>query len=287
MEQPRSLLAALKHWSAVQPGKTLHTFMDDHGAEVESLTYGQLQARATALAAKMLDPASRGMQPGDRALLVFPPCLDFIVAFYACLLAGVVAVPVFPPDPRGKGAKEVALFAAVVRTSGATTALTSKAYNLATKLGGLKRLFTGSGGSGGGLGAWPEHLAWVVVDEVAQKETPGAKASEDYPKGTAAALQAAAVADASGANRDTPAFLQFTSGSTSEPKGVVISHGNLGHNLSLIVAGLKAADDTVPNTCTHAHPTRTCLLRLRGNQRHKLRQRLRPKDWRGGSVWGL
>ena len=246
METSRSLLGALKHWAAFQPDKTLHIFVDDRGAEVERLTYRQLRERSTILAAKLLDPASHGMQSGDRALLVFPPCLDFIVAFYACLLAGMVAVPVFPPDPRGKGGKEVALFAAVVRTSGATIALTSKSYNLATKLGGFKRLFSGSeasGSSSSGLGAWPEHLKWMVVDEMAHGER---VLSIDYfPTNTKEALQAVADADASGTNRSQPAFLQFTSGSTSEPKGVIISHGNLAHNLSLIIDGLQASEDTV------------------------------------------
>jgi len=249
METSRSLLSALKHWAALQPDKTLHTFVDDRGAEVERLTYRQLLERSTNLAAKLLDPASHGMRSGDRALLVFPPCLDFIVAFYACLLAGVVAVPVFPPDPRGKGGKEVALFAAVVRTSGASIALTSKSYNLANKLGGLKRLFTGSDTSSGsgqnGLGAWPEHLKWMVVDEMAQGEKVHSSTRETFPTSTREALQAVAEADASGVNRAQPAFLQFTSGSTSEPKGVIISHGNLAHNLSLIIEGLRASDDTV------------------------------------------
>jgi long-subunit acyl-CoA synthetase (AMP-forming) len=66
-----------------------------------------------------------------------------------------------------------------------------------------------------------------------------------FPTNTKEALQAVADADASGTNRSQPAFLQFTSGSTSEPKGVIISHGNLAHNLSLIIDGLQASEDTV------------------------------------------
>ena len=117
----RSLLEALEHWAAAQPDKVLHTFLDDRGDPVSSITYRGLLDQSAALAATLLAPSGSsssssgsgaalspsssggsgvggcGLKPGDRALLVFPPSLDFIVAFYACLRAGVIAVPVFPP----------------------------------------------------------------------------------------------------------------------------------------------------------------------------------------------
>ena len=102
----RTLLQALDYWAAAQPDKVLHTFLDDRGNPVNALTYSGLLAQSRAVAATLLSSSSSsssgrkkgcGLRRGDRALLVFPPCLDFIVTFYACLRAGIVAVPVFPP----------------------------------------------------------------------------------------------------------------------------------------------------------------------------------------------
>ncbi|MSW65126.1 MAG: AMP-binding protein [Actinobacteria bacterium] len=67
----------------------------------------------------MISSEGWGMKKGDRALLVYPPSLDFIITFIACLRAGIVAVPVFPPDPR-QLQKNLHLFASVQRSSGAT-----------------------------------------------------------------------------------------------------------------------------------------------------------------------
>ena len=66
--------------------------------------------------------------PGDRVLLVFLPSLDFIVAFLGCIQAGLVPVPVFPPDPR-RLRKDLYMFASIQASSGAQVALTHKAYN--------------------------------------------------------------------------------------------------------------------------------------------------------------
>ena len=96
----RTLLQALEYWGKEQPAKVLHTFLDDHGVELESLTYRGLMEKSGALAAHMLAPTSEkglGLTPGERVLLVYPPSLDFMVAFYACVRARLIAVPVFPP----------------------------------------------------------------------------------------------------------------------------------------------------------------------------------------------
>jgi len=64
---------------------------------------------------------------GDRVLLVYPPSLDFIVAFFGCLKAGMIAVPVFPPDP-SKLNKDIAMFANIAQICGSKIALTSSLY---------------------------------------------------------------------------------------------------------------------------------------------------------------
>ena len=80
-----------------------------------------------------------GISRGDRVLLVYPPSLDFIVAFLACLRAGVIAVPVFPPHP-GRLKKDLYMFSSIQRSSGATVALTNAQYNWAKKMAGIKNV---------------------------------------------------------------------------------------------------------------------------------------------------
>ena len=79
--------------AAVEPQRRAYVFLGERGDEQQVLSYGELHQRALAAAAELAVRCS----PGDRALLLFPPGLDFVVAFFACLYAGLVAVPVNPP----------------------------------------------------------------------------------------------------------------------------------------------------------------------------------------------
>jgi acyl-CoA synthetase (AMP-forming)/AMP-acid ligase II/alkanesulfonate monooxygenase SsuD/methylene tetrahydromethanopterin reductase-like flavin-dependent oxidoreductase (luciferase family) len=132
--------------------------------------------------------------PGARALLVFEPGLDFLAAFFGALFAGVIAVPVFPPlPPRFAGFDHLER---VQRDAGAEAILTSSALSeLADSVpGGRERL---------------RNVRWIVTDRDGDAEAwrdPGVTSS-------------------------TIAFLQYTSGSTSEPRGVVLRHEHLLANL--------------------------------------------------------
>src|SRR3979411_1554144 len=88
-----SLVDLLHHRAAVQPDDRAYVYLSDRGEEQAALTFAELDRRALALAARL---AAR-VRKGDRALLVFPPGLDFIVAFFGCLIAGVIAVPMMVP----------------------------------------------------------------------------------------------------------------------------------------------------------------------------------------------
>eukprot|EP00903_Cladosiphon_okamuranus_P012305 g11537.t1 len=218
MERPSGLLEAVDFWATANPSKTALTFVDDGGVELDTLTYSDVRRRSNALASHLLD--NLGLVRGSTCLLVYPPCLDFTVAYLACLRAGVIAVPCFPPDPR-RLKKDLHMFTAIQGSSGATVALTSRSYNYSKKMSDIKGMFSS------GSTSWPE-LSWVVTDSLA------AATEADDDSGRFAAPGPADVA-----------FLQYTSGSTSEPKGVMITHTNLADNLKLIVTGLSAADDTV------------------------------------------
>src|SRR5438477_7944016 len=88
-----SLVGLLRYRATEQPNDPAYLFLPDRGAERLSLSFAELYTRARAVAVSLAD---RG-QKGDRAVLLFSPGLDFIIAFFACLLAGVIAVPLMVP----------------------------------------------------------------------------------------------------------------------------------------------------------------------------------------------
>jgi acyl-CoA synthetase (AMP-forming)/AMP-acid ligase II len=163
------------------PNRTAYVFLDERGAETTVLSYAELHERALGVAAAL--PCG----PGERALLAFPQCPEFVVAFLGCLYAGVVAVPVNPP--RRTRVQEAT--AAVVLDADAAVVLCLSANREA--LGDL--------------------LPALAVD------TLGPGAGAPLPR-----------------ERADLAFLQYTSGSTSAPKGVMVSHGNLAANEEMIAA---------------------------------------------------
>ena len=91
---PSSSLIDILQWRALhQPDSLAYAFLRDGEVEEARLTYAELDLRVRALAARLLAEAP----PGARALLLYPPGLDFVIAFWACLAAGVIAVPAYPP----------------------------------------------------------------------------------------------------------------------------------------------------------------------------------------------
>lgn len=115
------------------------------------------------------------------------------------------------------------MFAVVVKDCQADFALTSQEYNHMKKMAGIKETFTKFRRTNAD---WPENLTWIITDQVKS------------------GLKKAALPKVSVSMQDN-AFLQYTSGSTSTPKGVMITHGNLAHNLDIITNELKAKDNTV------------------------------------------
>ena len=154
---------------------------------------------------------------------MFFPGLAFTASLIACFKAGLVAVPVFPPDPR-RLQKDLDHFVSIQSSSEAKVALTHTPYNFAKKVADLTRMFSTKGEK-----SWPD-IRWIAVDDVLSKERKTLKVNTVAP-----------------VLRPTSeiAFLQYTSGSTSEPKGVMITHRNLAHNLTLIIHELKANTSTV------------------------------------------
>src|SRR5215467_1858637 len=91
--EPGTLLGLLCARAESQPEKTAYTFLIDGESEEDSLTYRELDQQARAIAT-LLQSRKAGRQP---VLLLYPPGLEYIAAFFGCLYAGAVAVPVYPP----------------------------------------------------------------------------------------------------------------------------------------------------------------------------------------------
>ncbi len=171
--------------------RTAFLYLDEQ-AGTESITFRELEARARAIAATL----QRTIEPGDRALLMYPAGLEFIAAFFGCLYAGVIAIPATYPKPR----RPLPRMASIARNSGAQVALTTGQTLDTIDMSQQDALVAG--------------MQWMATDEVS------AEAGRYW--------QAPAI------NADQLAFLQYTSGSTSDPKGVMVSHGNLLANLEAI-----------------------------------------------------
>ncbi|WP_437329115.1 AMP-binding protein [Sorangium sp. So ce381] len=167
----------------------------------EEWTFRDLHLRAMGIAASLQAAGAAA----DRALLLYAPGLDFIAAFMGCVYAGVVAVPTYPPNPAQLD-RTLPRLRAIARDAGARFVLTT---GLIASLSEALRAQA------------PElsELRWIATDAL----EPGAASAWRAP-------------DISG---ETLAFLQYTSGSTGHPKGVMVSHANVIANERAIRAGFE------------------------------------------------
>lgn len=194
--RPSTLIDLLGRRALNRPEQLAYIFLLDGETNELHLTYRELEQRARAIAAELRLTAAKGA----RALLLYPPGLDFIEGFFGCLYAGVVAVPAYPPDPV-KLSRTLPRLQAIIADAQATLVLTTSPILAMAKL-----IFEKA----------PDlkALHWVATDMVATS------AEEDWRVERSTA--------------DDLAFLQYTSGSTGRPRGVMLTHANLLHNAGLI-----------------------------------------------------
>ncbi|NJM66277.1 MAG: fatty acyl-AMP ligase [Acaryochloris sp. RU_4_1] len=199
-----SLVDLLRYRAAHQPDQQGFTFLVDGETETLHLTYAELDTKARAIAAALQSVCT----PGDRALLVYQPGLEYICAFFGCLYAGVIAVPIYPPRPN----RSLTRLQSVIADSHAIVALTT--HSILSKL--ERQLIDAVD---------IRALRWLATDSIDITQSCQAW-QEAHPGG------------------HELAFLQYTSGSTATPKGVMITHHNLLHNLELIYQSFEHSPES-------------------------------------------
>src|SRR5512141_393300 len=192
------LIRVLRRHADERPRQPACVHLLNGHADHASLTYAQLDRRARAIAAR-LQAISFACQCGRP---VCPAGLDFSAAFFGCLYAGCVAVPTYPPHRH----RMLERFQAVAADAGARIALSNASG--AAQFQAMMEAKTS------GQAATSSQLSWLATDEI--------------PDALAERWQEPAIAP------DTLAMLQYTSGSTSRPKGVMLSHANLMANIRAI-----------------------------------------------------
>ncbi|HEX7406600.1 MAG TPA: fatty acyl-AMP ligase [Candidatus Binatia bacterium] len=188
-----STLVEVLRWRALhQPEQRAYTYLLDGEVEGDHLTYAAVDCQARRIGALLQSYRARG----DRALLLYPTGLEFIAAFFGCLYAGVIPVPLPPPNP-AQQQRTLPRLRAITND-----ALPSLALTTSSILSKVEGLFSQA----------PElqTMRWVATDKVSGR----LETEWEDPA----------------VSSDTLAVLQYTSGSTSAPRGVMVSHGNLLHN---------------------------------------------------------
>jgi thioester reductase-like protein len=199
-----SILRRLEDRTAEAPNKLLYTFLDLNGRVSERYSYESFLHRVKIIAGHLR--RERRLGTNDRVLLAYPPGLEMICAFFACAHAGLIPVPVYPPSSH-EFRSALYKIAHIARDCQASAILTSRDYfstltaNLARGRAPTSPLVTSD----------IFKLDWIVTEDFV------AATGTDTSSTTAEIL-----------------FLQYTSGSTSDPKGVMVTHANVLHNCDLV-----------------------------------------------------
>ncbi|RKG93572.1 fatty acyl-AMP ligase [Corallococcus terminator] len=195
---PVETLTDLLRWRTQRhPESYAYTFLPDGDGAEQNWTYAELDRQSRAVAAQF----QAYKAGGERALLLYPPGLEYLGAFYGCLYANVIAVPAYPPQYF----QSISRILSILQDARPRFALTTAAI-----LETVRAL----------QGEYPQlgDIQWIATDAL--------------PAGIEETWKAPNV------KGDDLAFLQYTSGSTSTPKGVMVLHRNLMSNQAMIQRGM-------------------------------------------------
>ena len=200
-----SILDKLDRLGDEHPHKLLFSYIDLNGNPIEGYTYESFLHRTKVIASHLRK--EHGFAAQDRLLLAYPPGLEMICAFFGCVRAGLIPVPVYPPSSHGfQGALYKMVH--IAKDCQASGILTSQDYR-----GSLKTNLARSGVSASGVDVdYISGLPWIVTKEFVHT------ISDETFNGASKIL-----------------FLQYTSGSTRAPKGVMVTHENILRNCPLVI----------------------------------------------------
>src|SRR5208337_1493008 len=200
-----SILDKLDSLGDQHPHKVLYSYIDLNGNQIEGYSYESFLQRTKVIAGHLRK--EHGFAAQDRLLLAYPPGLEMICAFFGCVRAGLIPVPVYPPSSRGF---QSALYKMVhiAKDCQAAGILTSRDYHAS-----LKTNLARSGVSASGVDVdYISSLPWIVTEDFVDT------ISDSLPVDSSETL-----------------FLQYTSGSTMEPKGVIVTHENILTTCPLVI----------------------------------------------------
>ena len=201
-------LVEVLDWHLNQHPDRLHaTVLQDENIVLASLTFGELAKGAHAVAARLIEAE---VAPGDRVALMLPTGADFFIAFFGILYAGAVPVPIYPPMQLSKIEEFMRRQAGILRNADARILVTvPEALRFASVLRGLV----------------------PTIDAVRSVQSLSVEGAD---------IQLPILRDSA-----ATALIQYTSGSTGDPKGVVLSHANLLANIRSIGQVIEASSADV------------------------------------------
>jgi len=194
-----NIVSCLRRRAMDRPGDAAFVGMASDPSQQTTMTYGELDRRARAIAASLQDMGLAG----ERVVLAYPAGLEFIAGFFGALYAGCVAVPTYPPRRR-----TLDRFHALAADAGALLALGAGAA--IAQYRAMDGLSTA--------------IPWLATDELADTRAVGWIEHDPHPHSLA--------------------MIQYTSGSTSRPKGVMLSHANLIDNARAINRAFEVGSNT-------------------------------------------
>ena len=198
-----------------EPGRS-HIQIYEEDEQLRTITFGELYERASAVAAEL---RRRGLEPGQTVAIMLPTCADFFWSFAGILLAGGIPVPIYPPFRADRIAEYAARQSNILRNAEAQFLVTwRQAENLAKLL---------------------KPRVPSLREVLNAQKLASAAADTEQPAGEWRPVQHFS----HHARGEDIAFLQYTSGSTGDPKGVVLTHANLLANIRAIISGIDIQPD--------------------------------------------